>query len=139
MDSLKGLINMTTARALVATIVLLCIAMTIAALKLPESTHPTTTITTHPPVCEDLDQDTPCLLIPNPTPSDIPMATVATTNSPIPNHWEEDSLPQAMYDWVKRYNADLKPWHTYDGHQGCWAAVADTTLIMCPDGFMTTS
>ena len=55
--------------------------------------------------------------------------------------WQEDSLPDPLYRWVKRYGADLQNWsrRTIEGHTGCWAAVADTTLVMCPDGFSTTS
>jgi hypothetical protein len=30
-------------------------------------------------------------------------------------------------------------WGTYDGHKGCWAAVADTSVIVCADGFVETS
>jgi hypothetical protein len=56
--------------------------------------------------------------------------------------WQEDSLPQALYDWVEANpGTDLQDWsgEPYDGHEGCWAAVADTTLVMCPDGFTTTT
>jgi hypothetical protein len=57
--------------------------------------------------------------------------------------WQEDSLPNALYEWVGEdgQSGDLQNWSDRDveGHAGCWAAVADTTLIMCPDGFTTTS
>lgn len=54
-----------------------------------------------------------------------------------PTSWQEDSLPPRMYDWVRRYDADLQNWSVrrIGGHTGCWAAVADDrTLVMCPDG-----
>lgn len=55
--------------------------------------------------------------------------------------WQEDSLPNALYEWVGEDGqaSDLQKWGEYDGHLGCWAAVADTTLVMCPDGFVETS
>jgi hypothetical protein len=59
MDTLKGLINMTALRAFVATIVLLAVAATIAALKLPETTHPTvfpTTATSSTPTLTPSDK-----------------------------------------------------------------------------------
>ena len=58
-----------------------------------------------------------------------------------PEEWQEDSLPDALYAWLGQdgTSADLQHWGEYDGHQGCWAAVADTTLVMCPDGFTETS
>lgn len=58
-----------------------------------------------------------------------------------PTEWQEDSLPDALYAWLGQdgTSAELQHWGEYDGHQGCWAAVADTTLIMCPDGYTETS
>jgi hypothetical protein len=53
--------------------------------------------------------------------------------------WEEDSLPPELYLWTQQNSGDLQRWGTYDGHRNCWAAVADTTLIMCPDGWYTYS
>lgn len=53
--------------------------------------------------------------------------------------WAEDSLPPELYLWQQVNSGDLQSWGTYDGHRNCWAAVADTTLIMCPDGYYTTS
>jgi hypothetical protein len=73
-------------------------------------------------------------------------ATLATnlapeTPAPVVTQWEEDSLPDEMYRYVDAHGADLQNWsdRDVDGHVGCWAAVADTTLVMCPDGFTTTS
>lgn len=58
-----------------------------------------------------------------------------------PQEWQEDSLPNDLYAWIGQdgQSGDLQNWGEYDGHEGCWAAVADTTLIMCPDGFTETS
>lgn len=53
--------------------------------------------------------------------------------------WAEDSLPPELYLWQQVNSGDLQRWGTYDGHRNCWAAVADTTLVMCPDGYYATS
>lgn len=58
--------------------------------------------------------------------------------------WHEDTLPDAMYQWVDLYGADLVPVDQWidpadNVHFDCWHAVADTTLTMCPDGYVTTS
>lgn len=64
--------------------------------------------------------------------------------------WQEDSLPPELYLWTDVNRGDLvgpgranwlaaaayqgDPWHV-----GCWASVADTTLVMCPDGLIAYS
>jgi len=64
--------------------------------------------------------------------------------------WEEDSLPPTLYLWTDVHGGDLVGPRRADRwaneaqrhdrqHRGCWASVADTTLVMCPDGFYTTS
>lgn len=30
-------------------------------------------------------------------------------------------------------------WGTVDGHRQCWAYVADTSYVACPDGYTTSS
>jgi hypothetical protein len=30
-------------------------------------------------------------------------------------------------------------WGNVDGHRGCWAIVADTSYVACPDGYTTSS
>lgn len=62
--------------------------------------------------------------------------------APTPAHsqrWAEDSLPPELYLWQQVNSGDLQRWGRYDGHRNCWAAVADTTLVMCPDGYYTTT
>lgn len=30
-------------------------------------------------------------------------------------------------------------WGTYDGHDGCWALLGDTTYVLCADGYITST
>ena len=30
-------------------------------------------------------------------------------------------------------------WHTYDGHRNCYALLGDTTIVLCADGYVTTT
>lgn len=69
-----------------------------------------------------------------------PIAHPQPTPRPAPaQRWTEDSLPPELYLWQQVNSGDLQRWGTYDGHRNCWAAVADTTLVMCPDGYYTTT
>lgn len=75
---------------------------------------------------------------------------VQRTAAPQPPRWAEDSLPPQLYLWATTYHGSLvaprradrwaNAYRTGDRrHAGCWAAVADTTLIMCPDGMIAYS
>lgn len=69
-----------------------------------------------------------------------PIAHPHPAPMPVPGQrWTEDSLPPELYLWQRVNSGDLQRWGTYDGHRNCWAAVADTTLVMCPDGWYTTT
>jgi len=58
---------------------------------------------------------------------------------PAPHVWNRNQLPILLHLWANKYHGYIAYWGRYDGHAACWAAVADTSLIMCPDGYRTTS
>lgn len=59
--------------------------------------------------------------------------------TPGATRWAEDCLPMRLQRYTDHHGADLTPIGTIHGHPHCWAAIADTTLVMCPDGFTTAS
>jgi|SRR5262245_25137816 len=50
-------------------------------------------------------------------------------------HLDEDSLPPLLTEW----GGDIRNLGEVDGHPGCWASVADTTVMLCEDGWATMS
>ena len=71
------------------------------------------------------------------------VTSAVTEAAPVTN-WEEDGLPDEMYRWSDAHpGADMgrvpEGHGAARGHVGCWWVVADTTLVMCPDGYRAES
>lgn len=56
--------------------------------------------------------------------------------------WRSDQLPTDLYLWADCNDGPCHPLQhvrRYDGHRDCWLAVGDTSLVMCTDGYRTTT
>jgi hypothetical protein len=73
-----------------------------------------------------------------------PTPTVATPAPTmyVDKEWSEDAWPTDLLLWAGCNSAprcDIRTVGTIEGHKHCVAAINETTLIMCPDGFRQTS
>jgi hypothetical protein len=106
---------------------------------------PVTTVTASvPPVCEDIDQSTPCLLMPAPSgiernaqpypacdPDDrTPCAPVAARKHKLPAGYRHLTVAEAR-QWTDPLGKRLTP--------ACIVKFGDTMIIRCPNGYVQES
>lgn len=53
----------------------------------------------------------------------------------LPYNWEEDALPVELYLWAGCNDGPCdfqRESGLFEGHRGCWTALADTSATFCP-------